>query len=142
MKGLAATAAGAAALLLLGWAAGVAHAGWIARRAVDRLREEHLLGKSPPAGVPSAREVADLGCRALPALIDELDPDHSSYYLCRVGERITMASDGAAPRVLFGDDPAQRRESIDALRAWWAREGGRHHQWWRFWSSRCPPLVD
>ncbi len=142
MKTIAATAGGATALLLLGWAAGVAHAGWTARRAVDRLREEHLLGKAPRAGVPSAREVADLGCRALPALVAELDPAHSSYYLCRVAGCITTASDGAAPRVVFEEDPAQRREAVDTLRAWWDREGGRHHQWWRFWSSSCPPLVD
>ncbi len=142
MKTIAATAAGAAALVLLGWAAGVVHAGWIARRAVDRLREEHLLGAAPRSGVPSAREVAELGCRALPALIAELDPALSSYYLCRVSGCITTASDGAAPRVVFGDDPAQRRESVDTLRAWWARDGGRAHQGWRFWSSRCSALVD
>ena len=141
MKAIAATAGGAVALVLLGWAGGIVQAGWAARRAVDRFREENLLGAPPRAGLSAAREVADLGCRALPALVDELDPAHSSYYLCRISGCITAASDGAAPRMVFDDDPEKRRESIDLLRSWWAREGGRHHQGWRFWSSRCPVLL-
>jgi hypothetical protein len=145
MKRTAWAAAGAAALAALVWTAGLLHAQWTVRRAVAHLREEHLESSAPGAfgrrGLPSAREVALLGCRALPALIAELDPRLSPYYLCRVGDCVAEAADGDAPRVVFEDDPEQRRKAVEVLRAWWAREGPAIHQWWRFWTPRCRGLL-
>jgi hypothetical protein len=131
-----ALALGAAALV---WTAGILYYQRKVARAVGLLRQEHLLATAPGAyaAPPSAGEVAALGCRALPALMAELDPALNPYYLCRVADCLTDLSDGEAPRVVFEEDPAQRRKSVDALRAWWEGGGRRRHDWWRFWTSKC-----
>ena len=129
-------ALGAAALA---WAAGIFYYQRKVSRAVAQLRREHLLSTAPGAYVdlPSARDVAALGCRALPALMAELDPGLNPYYLCRVADCLTDLSDGEAPRVVFDEDREGRRKSVDTLRAWWAESGSRRHDWWRFWTSKC-----
>ena len=134
------------ALLLLAWTVGLLYVQGKVRRAVGRLREEHLLRTEPGstrefAALSSAEEVARLGCRALPLLMAELDPKLSPYYLCRVAECINVASDGEAPRAVFEEEAAQKGRAVDVLLAWWREEGPRHHQWWRFWTSRCQVLV-
>lgn len=137
-------AAGAGAALLaaaLAASAGFLHVQRRVARAVDRLRDDHLRGTEPGARPPgptsSVEEVVALGCRALPALVSELDPELSPYYLCRVADCLIEICDGEAPREVFDDDPGRRRESVERLRAWWAREGPRRHSWWRFWTSSC-----
>jgi hypothetical protein len=136
------TAAGAgiaAAVALLAWAAGILYYQIRVGRAVERLREEHLRSTEPGSyqDRSSVEQLAALGCRALPALVAELDPALSPYYLCRVADCLTDLSEGEAPRVVFDEDPARRRKSVDALRAWWAVGGRRRHAWWRFWTSNC-----
>ena len=111
------------------------------RRAVEHLREEHLTSTEPGSyrarATTSVAEIARLGCRALPALMDELDPELSPYYLCRVADCLSDVSEGDAPRVVFTDDADQKRRSVDLLRAWWLTRGRERHRWWRFWSARC-----
>ena len=145
MKRAALATAVLAALAALAWAAGLGYTAWRVRRAIVRLREEHLDARDPgsfaPRGLPSAQVVARLGCRALPALMAELDPRLSPYYLCRVGDCLTEVTDGEAPRAYFDDDPARRARAVETLLAWWRAEGAAHHQWWRFWTSRCRPLI-
>lgn len=138
-KRLAAGAGFTVLAALLAWSAGILVYQRKVSRAVGLLRQEHLLATAPGAYVdlPSAGEVAALGCRALPALMAELDPALNPYYLCRVADCLTDLSDGTAPRVFFGDDLEERRKSIRVLLAWWETSGRGRHAWWRFWTSRC-----
>jgi hypothetical protein len=133
-------AAGFTALAaLLAWTAGYLRSQRNVARAVELLRREHLHSTLPGGyrDASSAAAIAGLGCRALPALMAELDPDLDPYYLCRVADCLTDVSDGTAPRVFFGEDREGRRRSVDTLRAWWEKDGRRRHAWWRFWTSRC-----
>lgn len=142
LKRLAAGAGLAAAAAALAWAAGLVHTQRKVGRAIEALRQEHL--HSPEPGSvrwggrrTSVEQVAALGCRSLPALMAELEAELNPYYLCRVADCLTDASDGEAPRVVFDEDPGRRRRSIDTLRAWWEGGGRRRHAWWRFWTSNC-----
>ena len=142
LKRIAAGLGFALLLALLAWAAGVLYTQRKVAQAIRHLREEHLHATEPgfvrTGGLSTAvEEVAGLGCRALPALLAELDPDLNPYYLCRVADCLTDVSDGTAPRVFFGEDREGRRRAIDTLRAWWEKDGRRRHAWWRFWTSRC-----
>ncbi|HEX7898825.1 MAG TPA: hypothetical protein VF950_13760 [Planctomycetota bacterium] len=141
LKRAAAGAGIAAAAALIAWTAGLFYYQRKVAAAIEHLREEHLRATEPGSFRDQARTsvmgITALGCRALPALVAELDPDVSPYYLCRVADCLTDLSDGEAPRVVFEDDPGQRRKSVDALRAWWEGGGRRRHDWWRFWTSKC-----
>lgn len=134
---MAAAAGIVVATALLAWSAGVLVYQRKVARAVENLREEHLRSTEPgsyPAG-GSVAGVLALGCRALPALMAELELDATPYYLCRVNDCLVDLGD--SPRVVFDEDREGRRRSIDALRAWWERGGRRRHDWWRFWTSKC-----
>jgi hypothetical protein len=129
----------AAGLLLLGsataWALGIAYWEIRARKAVRFLRERHLSGAG--VSVETGDEFRLLGCRALPALVAELDAARPAGYLCRVEHLLNDAAGGAAPRAVFETDPESRARDAARLRDWHRREGGKVHQAWRFWSSRC-----
>lgn len=142
MKRIAFALSLALGLAALAFAAGLLVTQRRVARAVELLRQEHLYSTQPGSyheilGVASAAAIDRLGCRALPALMDELDPELSPYYLCRVSDCLMDVSDGHSPRVVFGEDPAERRKSIDVLRAWYAESGRFRHVWWKFWSSNC-----
>jgi len=96
LKRAAAGAGIAAAAVLLAWTAGILYYQRRVSRAVAQLREEHLRSTEPGSypRVASVQDLLALGCRALPALIAELDPDLNPYYLCRVADCLTDLSDG------------------------------------------------
>ncbi len=101
--------------------------------------------------------VAIQGCRALPALISELDPaadpkrlqhvvatlrwlivsDYEIPYAREKPPDVARASQALSADFGDLDSPAERGRKIDGLRAWWKAEGPGFHEPWRFWSKKC-----
>jgi len=100
------------------------------------------------------------GCRALPALVKELDPTADAKYLSTISTLIHTAVlqshffERGKPRAFEvmgrmrelrieeSDSVEERRRKCDAIRSWWGQEGYAYHQGWRFWSTRCrAPLI-
>ena len=93
------------------------------------------------------------GCRSLPCLVDALDPEKPDsgtpifldMIFDRVGRRTSPREDAPEPEglAILGEWHAsttslQHRYVIrDRVQAWWRRNGGAYHQWWRVWSSQC-----
>ena len=56
-----------------------------------------------------------------------------------VSWRSVRAGDLLRENRIWNEDSAEtRREKVRRIREWWRAEGGRHHQWWRVWTSACP----
>lgn len=95
------------------------------------------------------------GCRALPALVDDLHPEAPSAYLEALGtillsilDDLSNHDDNPETRyqaldilrsleITWRDPPAEVRRKCEGIRRWWAEEGHRYHDPWRFWSTDC-----
>jgi hypothetical protein len=134
--------------------------GWMSCIVVQHLRVRSLLSElrsdvesyRPPSFRTTARMLDLLGrikahgCRALPVIMDEFYPEEPSAYLEGLSTILmnNLYSGLRTPemnlyplQVSEGDDPAERRRKCESLRRWWAKEGSRYHQTWRFWSTDC-----
>jgi hypothetical protein len=138
------------AALGLAWGAGVLYVHWTVRRDVAALRGV----RADPT------RVLLHGCRALPALVAELDPEADAKRLELLSTLILAAvyqshsfeagspnalrviGDLSPLQVTRGDSAEERRRKCRALRAWWRERAGEYHQAWRFWSAACrAPLA-
>lgn len=115
-------------------------------------------GGSPlasPEHIDAVDTLWSSGCRGLRYAVGALDPSRYPEFLSSMSHFVCWQSlfPGAKPSVAgsealgqrieewmitSGDGPAERRKKCEAIRTWWAAEGGNHHQWWRVWSKSCP----
>ena len=139
------------ALIALAWGAAVLYVQAAAARDVAALKRSLRYAPNPDGLLCAVYDettfnrIRDLhGCRALPALVAELDPAADRYWTHTLSNLIRLAVSSSAVRDDLKDiwydsgDAAECARKIDGLRAWW-KEGNRHHQPWRFWSVRCHP---
>lgn len=120
-------------------------------------RSLHEVPFAPGISCPAHDEasfvrVRDQGCRALPALIGELDPAGDPYYNYLLSNLLRIVAGSAAARDPGGfgkqaydtlpwiekaESPGDRPKKAELLRAWWREHGHAFHQRWRIWSVRC-----
>jgi hypothetical protein len=103
------------------------------------------IGYSVPA--EPMDEVEDAGCRALPYLVNSLDPDKNPAYLLAAEEllrKLTAPKDPHSPntqcpdvRLSLQDEPPDRKQKCEEIRTWWLLHGKEFHQGWRIWSNHC-----
>lgn len=124
-------------------------------RVLSHLRElrSNVESYQPPSFRNTARmidifaSIKGHGCRALPVIVDELDPEAPAAYLealSRIFMEIIHSDRWPTPEIFLynlqvseGDEPAEVRRKCERLRRWWAQEGSTYHQSWRFWSTAC-----
>jgi len=104
-------------------------------------------------GTPSANDAHDVieagGCRALPYLVGALEHTKNPLFLIyATGEIVKSIEARAGPalasqardwRIVPEDSPPEMKAKCDALQDYWKANERLHHQWWRIWSSSCPP---
>jgi len=97
----------------------------------------------------------DAGCRALPYLVQALEPGKSPVFLERA--TLLIAIEVADPpckgdrwspviregefdwRISLEDSAESRTKKCEMVREYWRNNGSRHHQAWRVWSRACVP---
>jgi hypothetical protein len=138
--------------VVIGWMSGVFVQYLRVRRLLRDLRS-NVEYYRPPSFRKTSRTLdtlADIqrhGCRALPVIMDELNPEAPAAYLeglSTVFNEIIYSDQWPRPetnlynlQVSEDDEPAEVRRKCERLRRWWAQEGSTYHQSWRFWSSAC-----
>ena len=124
-------------------------------RILSAIRE---LETEPPAYSPSPAFKTlrhGAGCRALPYLVQALEPDKSPAFLERA--TLLIAIEAAEPpikgdrwspvinddefdwRIGLKDSVEVRARKCGRVREYWRQNGSRHHQAWRIWSRACVP---
>ena len=155
------------AVVLLGWLGAVLYVTLSARRQVEILR----VGYSEPGRledlafskkfIEASSAIPISGCRALPALVAELDPKASprflqvasswtlaaifqSHYFERGTPQASKVRERFSALAISTDDSVEERtRKCSEFRRWWAEEGGSYHHFWRFWSTACrAPLSE
>lgn len=93
-------------------------------------------------------EIEDAGCRALPYLVNSLDPEKNPAYLLAAVEllrNLTGPKEGHPAvhpqcpdvRMSLEDQLPERKAKCEEIRDWWTLHGKEFHQSWRIWSSHC-----
>lgn len=148
-------------LPLLAWMSAWAWVQFRVQRDVAALREISEPREHPPGSERDSaviiKAVRAHGCRALPALLaeleDDIEPVHAMYVCTAL--MLTLNEGGIqTPRDLaemLDGLPRGRpwthpklKANRDSVRNWWTRNGEAVHQSWRFWSTACPrrPLTN
>ena len=97
----------------------------------------------------------EAGCRALPYLVGELDPEKPPFFLERATLLMAIEMDDPGSkgdawspvisegkfnwRIAMQDSLEQRRKKCNEAREYWKHNGSRHHQLWRIWTRACVP---
>jgi hypothetical protein len=93
-------------------------------------------------------EIEDAGCRALPYLVNSLDPEKNPAYLLVATDLLRKLTAPPEPggsihpqcpdvRMSLDDGPGDRKYKCDQIRDWWVLHGKEFHQGWRIWAHHC-----
>jgi hypothetical protein len=148
----------ASALPTLVWTGGLLYWHFRIERAIRTLEQETVM--SAPSSnhlidVPAqaTQTLGEAGCRALPYLINSVNPAKKLPFLMAASTQIVETLNRAPAhtkedcdlrferrkrfRIEIDDAPELRKEKCAGVKEWWREHGIEVHQGWRFWSSCC-----
>lgn len=78
--------------------------------------------------------ISDAGCRALPYLVDALDPSRKRFLLHWCSQRLPC---GQELTIHTTETPAEAESKCRKIREWWKLHRSEYHDSWRWWTDEC-----